>query len=95
MTKSEKLAITILRNDGYQVEHAIPTMYHRTDLFGSWDIIAVNSKEIRFIQVSSKYMSQRSPQDQRSMQDFIVPKNCTKEYWHWKQKEREFDIVIL
>jgi len=64
--------------------------WHRVDLFGLWDFIAVNSKEVRFIQVSKKYFSQKPKEDQRKMVNFPCPPCCTKEYWRWDDKKQKF-----
>ena len=95
MNKTEKKVYQILKKEGYTIEKAIKTRWHRTDLFGLWDFIAVNEKQIRFIQVSAKYLSSRPKEEQQAMRSFPCPAWATKEYWHWKRNEKEPRIEIL
>ena len=104
MNKTEKIAFDQLRVAGYQVEQPINktrmtgkgsyfTIRH--DLWGMWDFCAVNKKEVRFIQVSEKYMSQKPKPDQLAMISFPNPPHTKKEYWRWDKKTRSFIIELI
>jgi hypothetical protein len=95
MNKSETIAYHQLKQAGYLVEKPRRSKWQPQDFFYCWDFIAINEKEIRFIQVSSKYFSQRSRADQERMQSFPKPPNTRKEYWRWVQKEKRFIKEIL
>ena len=90
MNKSERIAYEQLKSEGYLVEKPRRSKWQPQDFFYCWDFIAINKKHIRFIQVSSKYFSQRSRANQEAMISFPTPPNATKEYWRWKRKEKEF-----
>lgn len=92
MNKSEKIAYEQLVKEGCLVEKPRRSKWIPQDFFYCWDFMAIDSAKriIRFIQVSSKYLSQRSPEDQKRMRDFPKFENFSKEYWHWNKKEKEF-----
>lgn len=94
MTISEKLAKKMLTDAGYRVEKAVKTAWNRNDLFNLWDFIAVNKKEIRFIQVSTIYLTEGSHAG-KDYAGFPCPSNCTKEFWRWDKKKKEFIVKIL
>lgn len=103
MNKIEKIAYEQLKKEGYEVAKAVNqliktkrgyiSLHH--DLWGVWDFCAVNKIHIRFIQVSSRYLSQRSKDDQERMFAFPTPPGATKEYWRWQPKEKKFIKEIL
>lgn len=95
MNKTEKRAYKTLIDTGYLVEYPVKTKWHRVDFFGMWDFIAVNKEEIRFIQVSSRYFTDRKKEDQDAMLNFPVPKNAWKEYWHYKGKPPILKITFI
>ena len=90
MNKIETIAYHQLKQGGYLVEKPRRNRFQPQDFFYCWDFIAINKKEIRFIQVSSIYLSQRSRADQQLMKEFQTPPNTKKEYGRWVQKNKEF-----
>jgi len=84
----ELRAKEILENAGYDVQMApMPSRYSKqNDLWGLWDLVAVNKNEIRFIQVKSQmiYGEQLEP-----YQEWICPSNCTKEIWVFEKYTRQ------
>ena len=90
MTKSEKNAYQILKNEGYLVERPVRTRWHRIDFFNLFDFIAVKEDKIRFIQVGVKYLSERPKEWQERFKNFPLPPNSTKEYWRWDRKKKVF-----
>lgn len=95
MNKTEKIAYGQLRAQGYLVEKPVRTKWHRVDLFGIWDFIAIDEKEVRFIQVSEKYFTQKPKAEQDEMLNFPAPPGAKKEYWHWNEKLRNFIITLI
>lgn len=95
MNKSETIAYNQLKSAGYLVEKPRRSQWQPQDFFYCWDFIAINKTEIRFIQVSSKYLSQRSRDDQDRMRSFPKPPNTKKEYWRWNKKTKQFIGEIL
>jgi hypothetical protein len=95
MNKIEKKAYLRLIDQGYLVEKAIKTKWHRTDLFSCWDFIAINDHHIRFIQVSTKYFTERKKEDQEAMLNFPQPPCVTCEYWHWQRGKKEPRITLI
>lgn len=98
MTKSEKLAIEILEKEGCLVDYARRTPYGHFDIFGLWDILAVDSDYIRFIQIGAHYVSQRPDEWKEKLKNFKKHLPKTKciflEYWRYK-KDGTFEIDEL
>lgn len=95
MTKSEKLAKQILVDHGYMVESVIKTQWHRNDFFNLWDLIAVKPGSLRFIQISTVYLSQGS-HAKKGYREF--PNVCSHvqcEFWRWDTKKKIFHTEIL
>lgn len=92
MNKSEKIAYEQLKKEGYLVERPRVSKWQPQDFFYCWDFIAINKTEIRFIQVSSKYFSQRARDDQERMLTFPHLHCASKEYWRWNQKKGIFIV---
>jgi len=95
MNKTEKKAYEQLKSEGYLVEKPRRTKWQPQDFFYCWDFIAVNDQHIRFIQVSSKYRSQRTREDQDRMLKFPKPASVRTEYWRWNRKEEAFNVEEL
>jgi len=80
----------LLKKQNYQVEKA-PHTWYKKDYFGIFDIIAVNNKQIRLIQITSEVI--RDLSKLKKIQGFEVPTRCvTKEIWVWKHKKKKFEI---
>ena len=84
----------ILEAAGYDVQLApLPTRWARqNDLFGLWDVMAVNTTTIRFIQVKSR---KPGPEYIEQLQMWQCPPNCTKELWVLEDRVKEPIITIL
>jgi len=92
MNKTEKIAYEQLKKEGYLVERPRLSKWQPQDFFYCWDFIAIDKTEIRFIQVSSKYFSQRARDDQERMVRFPRPASTSKEYWRWDKKKEIFIV---
>lgn len=64
----------------------------KNDMFGLWDLIAVDNDEVRFIQVKSRKIYGKELDKYR---EFPVPESCTKEIWVWKKGARAPEITML
>jgi hypothetical protein len=92
MNKTEKIAYEQLKTAGYLVERPRVSKWQPQDFFYCWDFIAIDKSEIRFIQVSSKYFSQRARDDQERMLAFPHLHCTSKEYWRWDKKKEIFIV---
>ena len=78
-----------LIEDGYQVESVKRLRYGPTDFWGIFDVIAVSSEQIRFIQVKSNRREERWLRER--IRAFRCPDSCSKEvcvnydYKGWKK----------
>jgi len=91
----EKKAENKLKEEGYWVEKVKWVKWQPKDFFGCWDLIAVNQKHIRFIQVSAGELSDRSRQKKEQMLAFPKPPGSQKEYWHYDKRSKVFKITKL
>jgi len=53
---------------------------------GVWDLIAINNWQIRLIQIKKNQLPR--PSERKQMEDFVCPKNATKECWRYYSKGR-------
>jgi hypothetical protein len=97
-TKGRKMELRTrdaLIKQGYAVQVApMPSKWStQNDMFGLWDVVAVNGTEVRFIQVKTNrkvYGKQKA-----KYAAFNCPPFCTKEIWSWYDRVKEPLIVIL
>jgi len=82
--RQENAVRKILESQGYSVMRSAGSK-------GVFDLIAWNAEEVRFIQV--KYDAPIQP-DLDKMSRVEVPPNGTKELWHRKRYEREWQITL-
>lgn len=86
-----KKAVDDLVAEGYICETPVKSQWQRQDFFNCWDIIAVakNGKFpaplIRFIQVSSKRLSQRGIEYNQKLNAFPSGTFWTREFWWYKE----------
>ena len=76
---------------GYMVEKVKKVRWSPQDFWGCWDLIAIKSTHIRFIQVSKSPMYDRPVVYKRKVKAFPIIPNTSKEYWYlqdgfWKIK---------
>jgi hypothetical protein len=93
--RNELRAKKLLEEAGYEVEitKGSQKFNKSVDFFGLWDLIAINPKTIRFIQVKSNRKA--SGIDQEAMNLWITPDCCTKEMWVYKDRIKEPFIYYL
>lgn len=58
-----------------------------------WDVVAINKSQVRFIQV--KINCKPIPAEKEAMELFIVPDNCSKELWVFRDYIKMPDIKII
>ena len=91
----EKIAADQLTAEGYLLTRAIRTKWQRQDMFNCWDIIAIKTPQIRFIQVSASPIYDRGIAYKKKLADFPqFCKHASKEYW-WYQKGGGWQITVL
>ena len=80
---------------GYQVQMtAMPSKWStQNDLFGLWDLIAINADTIRFVQVKTNQTA--PPAWRKEASAWQCPNNCTKEIWIYKDRIKEPIIKLL
>lgn len=93
--RSETRAKDILEAAGYDVQMtALPTKWaSQNDLFGLWDLMAVSSTTIRFIQVKTNGYATKEWKEQAKL--WPCPSNCSKEIWRFIDRVKEPSITIL
>lgn len=78
---------------GYQVETAKFSRWGSTDFFGMWDLIAIDKRDIKFIQVKSNAMP--SPAVREELEMFEVPPCVSKELWILYDRKLEPRVIKL
>ncbi len=93
--RNELKAKKLLEGAGFEVEitKGSQKFNKSVDFFGLWDLIAVNPKTIRFIQVKSNRKASRL--DQEAMSQWVAPDCCTKEMWVYVDRCKEPNIYYL
>jgi len=78
---NEMKAKKILEAAGYEVQlTSMGTKYNKqTDMFGLWDLIAVDSNSVRFIQVKTNRKVYGVAREK--YESFRCPASCSKEIW--------------
>jgi hypothetical protein len=62
------------------------------DYFGCWDVIAVDARTFRCVQVKSNQGA--SPAKRKLMEEWVCPTNCTKEIWIWHDRVKVPEIRV-
>jgi len=93
--RNETRARDILLAAGYEVQMApMPSKWSlQNDLFGMWDLMAVNGVAIRFIQVKTNQTAPPEWREQAGL--WVCPPNCTKELWIFKDRVKEPIIKMM
>lgn len=93
--KNELRARDILEEAGYSVCVAPnPLKWSlENDLWGLWDLCAVNGVSVRFVQVKTNRKPPREYTEKLAA--FVCPPNCTKELWIFTDREPKPLIFVL
>lgn len=87
-------AIKQLGIEGFRCEKSKKIRWAQQDFWGLWDILAIKPDNLRMIQVSQKYFSQKPKEFQEAALRFPVVSDMTKEYWRPKN-DGTWDIKYL
>jgi hypothetical protein len=93
--RSEYKAKKILEDVGYSVTLTqSPSKWSlEQDMFGLWDLIAVNAVSVRFVQIKTNGYASKEWKEQAGL--WQCPPNCTKEVWRFLDRVKEPIITIL
>ena len=79
-----------LEEDGWLVIVPIRVRYHPEDFFGLFDAICIKKGQVRLIQTSTHYLSQRDKEWQERWNNFPH----SREYWRWNSKKKIFHKYV-
>jgi len=87
----ERKAKQILERQGFVVEKAKRTRFQGTDFYGLFDLICVDGKTIKFVQVADCV----KPKEWFARAErFQVPLNCSKELWIYRER-KGFRVILI
>lgn len=78
-SRNEKRCENDLIKEGYAVEKVKRVKWNKQDFFSLWDVLAINGKQLRCIQVKSNRGV--SKEWRKRAEDFKCPLFCSKEIW--------------
>ncbi len=87
--KIEKIAFDLLKKKRYLVWKPVRVKFHSQDIFGLFDIVALNKKEIKFIQVQKE---RKRPYKVKKIFKLPKPKRVSYELWVYEPKLKKFKI---
>ncbi len=87
--KIEKIAFDILRKKRYLVWKPAKVRFHSQDIFGLFDLIALNKKELKLIQVQK---DRKRPYKVKKIFKLPKPKKVSYELWVFDNKSKKFKI---
>mgnify|MGYP003627953788 CR=1 FL=1 len=82
----EHKTIKVLKRVGYDCMRSAASK-------GTWDVIAIGPVDIRLVQVKANRPP--GPIERENMAEAVAPPNATKEFWVWKDGEREPYIELV
>jgi hypothetical protein len=85
----EKIAFDFLKTRKFLVWKPVKVMFHSQDIFGLFDIIALNKKELKLIQVQKE---RKRPYKVKKIFKLPKPKKISYELWVYDSKTKEFKI---
>lgn len=88
----EKKAFEILKKKKYLVWRPARIKFFSQDIFGVFDIIALNKNELKLIQVQKE---RKRPYKIKPILKIPLPKKITYELWVYKSKLKDFEIHKL
>ena len=85
----EKIAFDFLKNKKYLVWKPVRVKFHSQDIFGFFDIIALNKNELKLIQVQKQ---RKRPYKTKKIFKLPQPKKISYELWIYDSKEKKFKV---
>ena len=85
-TRKEKACADELKAQGYLIWKVVRVKYQSLDLFGLFDVLArsPDGKKLLFIQTKS---NRCDTETRDKIKAFILPENCEKWIWIWKDRK--------
>lgn len=87
--KIEKLAFDLLKKKKYLVWKPVRVKFHSQDIFGFFDLIALNKNELKLIQVQK---ARKRPYKTKKIFKLPKPKKISYELWVYDDKDKKFKI---
>lgn len=87
--KIEKIAFDFLKEKKYLVWKPVRVKFHSQDILGLFDIIALNKKELKLIQVQKE---RKRPYKIKKIFKLPKPKKINFELWVYDSKLKKFKI---
>lgn len=87
--KIEKIAFEELKKKKYLVWKPVKVKFHSQDIFGLFDIIALNKNELKLIQVQKQ---RKRPYKVKKIFKLPKPKKISYELWVYDEKIKKFKI---
>ncbi len=85
----EKLAFDILKKKRYLVWKPVKVKFHSQDIFGLFDLIALNKNELKLIQVQK---ARKRPYKVKKIFKLPQPQKISYELWVYDNKSKQFKI---
>jgi len=86
----EKIAFDELKRKKFLVWKPVRVKFHSQDIFGLFDLIALNKKELKLIQVQKE---RKRPYKNRAILKLPKPRKVSYELWTYKPKIKKFEII--
>jgi len=90
--KIEKIAFDELKRKKFLVWKPVRVKFHSQDIFGLFDLIALNKKELKLIQVQKE---RKRLYKNKKILKLPRPKKISYELWIYKPKIKKFEIFYL
>ncbi len=87
--KIEKIAFDYLKKKRFLVWKPVKVKFHSQDIFGFFDLIALNKKELKLIQVQKE---RKRPYKVRKIFKLPKPRKISYELWVYDPKLKKFKI---
>ena len=86
---AELEAKKMLQSQGFVAYKGIKTRFFTDDIFGLFDVIAINEREVKLVQVKAGAIW---PETRIAIANFKVPANVSKEIWLRKKHQPKNDF---
>jgi len=87
----EKIAFDYLKKKRFLAWKPVRVMFHSQDIFGLFDLIALNKNELKLIQVQKQ---RKRPYKVKKIFKLPKPKKISYELWVYNPKTKEFKMYV-